>query len=143
METPENLQSIQDHSEELFNMRQELFSDRRNFTKALDMLMLSKAAAGGADLMPAQQAAYQAALEAAGLSEAFKNAAAFPFSQDKSSKVEFASQVLSEDTTQNVLDKMLRTVGESLTQEISRVVMDGLNTLASALRAEVSAQQEA
>ena len=127
MDVNKNAQSVQDHSEELFNMRAELFTDRRNFAKAVDALMLAKAAVGSADLIPAQQAAYQAALEAVGLTDALKNAAAFPLAQDKSAFVERATQSLSEDTTQTVIDKTLRQVGETMTQEISRVVMDGLN----------------
>jgi hypothetical protein len=140
------VQRAQDHSEEEYSMRQEvrqeIIGQRLNFAKAMDMLMLSRVAVGAADLVPAQTAAYNAALEAVGLTDMMKNASAFPFAVDKTSKVEYGSQTLSEDTTQNVLDKVLRQVGETMTQEISRVVMDGLNTLASALRAEIAAQEE-
>jgi hypothetical protein len=134
------------HDEELFSRREELFGDRRLAAKAYDLAMLNASLTGQVDIHRAYERAIGQANLAAGLTEALKVSDAFPVARDKTSKtttvgsMEQNSQTLSEDTTQNVLDKALRQVGETMTQEISRVVMDGLNALASALRSDVAAQ---
>jgi hypothetical protein len=148
MPQEELAQEATSRSEELFSRREELFGDRRLAAKAYDYAMLIGAVSGQVDLTRAYERAISQANLMAGASEQLKNAAAFPASVDKTLRStlvgtsEQTSQTLSEDTTQNVLDKALRQVGETMTQEISRTVMDGLNTLASALRAEVAAGEE-
>jgi hypothetical protein len=130
-------QTVQDHSEELFNMRSELFNDRRNYAKAMDALMVGKVAAGVVDLQPAQEQAYESAMQLAGLNEMLKNAAAFPASQDKTVTTERTSQTLSEDTTQNVIDRALEQVSKTMATDIERTIQEGMASLTSLLKNEI------
>jgi len=136
--------TVDTHDEELFSRREELFGDRRIAAKAYDLAMLNAGLVGQVDLHRAYERAISQANLAAGLTETLKVSDAFPAHRDVGTKTtsEQTSQTLTEDTTQNVLDKALRQVGETMTQEISRVVMDGLTSLAAALRSESDAHAD-
>jgi len=133
------------HEEELFSRREELFGDRRTAAKAYDYAMLVAAIHGQVDLTQAYEHAIAQANLTAGLTQTQKNAAAFPIAIDKLSKTtaigttEQTSQTLSEDTSQTVIDKALRQIGETMSHEISRVVMDSMASLASALETDAQA----
>jgi len=136
-DTSGNVQSIQDHSEEEYTMRQEvrqeIISQRLNFAKGIDLAMLARAFAGGADLMPAQKAAYHAALDAAGVSDAMKNAAAFPAVQDKTVVTERGTQTISEDTTSNVINQAFENFSKTLNTDIQRTLQEGLASMSTVI----------
>jgi hypothetical protein len=117
---------------------EELFGDRRLAAKAYDLAMLNASLSGQVDLFRAHERVVSQAMQAAGIARDLKNVAAHPASITVDKTLERGSQTLSEDTTQNVL----RQVGETLTQEISRAVMDAMSTLGNALGAELEVEAE-
>ena len=132
-----NMQSVQDHAEEQYTWRTELYGDRRNFAKAMDLLMIGAASRGTVDLKSTYKDAIDNAMLAAGLTQELKNASAYPLAQDKTAKEEHvsaterATQTLSEDTTQNVIDKAFEQVSKTMSTDIQRTIQEGLASLST------------
>lgn len=137
-----NVQRIQDHSEEQYTRRDQMYQDGRLAGLAYHLLMLSRAASGAVDLKAAQAQNHEQLVALAGVSEAMKNTAAFPAQRTGVVSTEHVSQIVAGETSETVLDKSLRQIGESMTQEISRVVMDAMAEIGSVIAGSVGGTGE-
>jgi len=126
-----DVQTVQDHAEEQYTWRSELYGDRRNFAKAMDLLMIGAAARGTVDLKATYAKAVDNVLLAAGIGKELKNAAAYPAAQDKTVVTERATQSISEDTTSTTMDEAFEQISKTMSTEVERTIEQGMASLST------------